>query len=297
VLTESAASGATGVLLAKAMGELRKVVQQNPGDKDLATAVDTMDKVLDAKSFVDSPVNFAAGKIKEKLIQGVFDHFSASLNTAYQSFNEKFPSVATLHKDPLGTGVSLEGYQQNYEKALAALRIPDARKTLLYAAALIGLDPDTQGEEIERRIGLVNQALAGLPGLSEYIKAYSYARDQYNFALGAVTNQLGLLDDEWAKQPAGLADGLRRRADALYGVAKVLEDAHDQLWNSGLVIWVPILGAAQDLETLAHGFGGLAEPLSDFANVVGSRKGQYDKEFDRLHAEGIKVGAQAVRPF
>jgi len=279
------------------MDQLKKLAQQNPGDKEFTTAVDTMDKILDAKSFVESPIHFVAGKVKDQLIQGVFNHFSTSLNTVRQKFEGKFPDVPALHKDPLNTGVSLEDYKKNYEKALAALRIPDARKVLYYVAALIDTNENTPREEIERRIALANQELAKLPGLGEYVKSYYDARDRYNFAIAALTNQLGLLDDEWAKLPAGLADDLRRRGGALGDAAKVLHDAHQQLWDSGLVIWAPVLAAASDLETLGDGFGGLGGQFGEFAEEVGRRKAEYDREFDRLRVEGARIGAQAVRPF
>lgn len=279
------------------MNQLTKLAEQNPGDKDLAAAVDALNKGMDAKSFVENPKQFIAEKVKAELIQGVFNHFSKSLNTARQSFEEKFPDVRTLHKDPLDTGVSLENYQKNYDRALAALRVPDARKAFAYLAVFIGLDENAPTEEIERRIALANRELAKLPGLGKYVERYYDARDRYNFARAAVTNQLGVRGDEWAKQPAGLADELRRRGEALDNAAGVLYDAHRQLWESGLVVWAPALAVAQDLETLAQGFHGLGSQFREFADVVGRRKGEYDRELSRLEAEDARIAAQAVRAF
>jgi hypothetical protein len=279
------------------MSELSKLAQKHPDDKELAAAVDALNKGLDAKSFVDNPKGFIAEKLKAAIIQGVFSHFSASLSTARQSFEEKFPDVQTLHRDPLDTGISLEGYERNHAKALAALRVPDARKALFYVAVLIGLDEHTPAAEVERRIGLANRELAKLPGLGQYVQRYNLARDAYSFALAAVTNQLGVRGDQWATLPEGFADDLRLRADALHQAAKVLDDAKQQLWESGLVVWAPVLAAAQDLETLAEGFDGLSAQFREFADTVSRRKGEYDRELDRLQAEGARVAAQAVRVF
>jgi hypothetical protein len=296
-LTGPAAAGVGGALLGQAMNELTKIAAQNPGDKDLAAAVGALTKGIDAKSFVQNPTQFIAGNIKAELIQGVFNKFSTSLNTTRQSFEEKFPDVRTLHKNPLETGVSLEDYEKNYDRALAALRVPDARKALVYVAVLIGLDENAPTEEIERRIALANRELAKLPGLGKYVAKYYDARDRYGFALAVLTNRLGVLGDEWANQPAGLADELRRRGKALDDAAGVLYDAHRQLWESGLVVWAPVLSVAMDLQTLAQGFGGLGAQLREFADVVSRRKGEYDLELSRLQAEAARVAAQAVRAF
>jgi hypothetical protein len=276
-LAGPAATGAAGAMLAQSMNQLTKLAGQNPGDKDLAAAVDMLNKGMDAKSFVDNPAGFVAGKVKDELIQGVFNHFSKSLDTARQSFEAKFPDVRTLHKNPLNTGVSLEDYEKNYDKAVTALRVPDARKAFVYLAVLIDLPENAPAEEVERRIALANR--------------------RYGFAMASVTNQLGILSDEWAKQPAGLADELRRRGTALNAAARVLDDAQRQLWESGLVVWVPVLALAMDLKTLADGFHGLGSQFHGFADVVGRRKGEYDQELSRLQAEGARMAAQAVRAF
>jgi hypothetical protein len=291
------ATGAAGAMLGQAMNQFTKLAAQNPGDKNLAAAVDALNQGMDAKSFRENPTQFIAGKFKAELIQGVFNHFSTSLNTARQSFEEKFPDVGTLHKDPLNTGVSLETYEKNYDKALAALRVPDARKALVYVAVLLGLEENAPAGEIDRRIALANRELAKLPGLGKYIERYYDARDRYGFALAVLTNELGVRGDEWAKQPAGLADGLRRRGEALNDAAGALYDAHRQLWESGLVVWAPVLAAALDLETLAQGFEGLGGQFREFGDVVGRRKGEYDRELSRLQAEGAGIAAQAVRAF
>jgi hypothetical protein len=292
-----AANGAAAAVEAQAMKQLSKLAEEHPGDKDLVDTVDTINKIMDAKGFVESPGQFVVGKIKAEAIQGVFNRYSKSINNERQPFEEKVPDVRALHRDPLDTGVSLEEYEKNYDKALAALRVPDARKTLLYVVVLLGLDESTPKEEIERRIGIANQELAKLPGLAKYVEKYNDARDRYNFALAAVTNQLGLGGDEWAKRSAGLADELRLRAEALEAAARILNHAAQQLWESPLIMWAPVLVAAQDLETWAQGFEGLSKQLREFADMVERRKGDYDRELHRLEKEGHRVASQAVRAY
>ena len=188
-------------------GPAQQVAAEHPGDKDLAEAVDAVNKAIDVKSFAENPTGFVAGKIKAELIQGVFNRASKSLNAERRSWEERFPAVGTLQKDPLDAGVSLDAYQKNHAKALAGLRVPSARKALLYTFVLMGLDPDAPKEEIERRLRLADQQLAKMPAMAQYIAAYNDAKDRYNFALASVTNQLGLLGDEMGDAERGEAGG------------------------------------------------------------------------------------------
>ena len=111
--------------------------------------------------------------MKAALIQGVFDHFAKPLKTARQKFETKCPSVGALHADPLDTGVSLEGYKKNYEKALAALRVPSDRKKLILLFYLLGTNDSTPKEEMEQRIALANAHIARLPGMAKYVERYT----------------------------------------------------------------------------------------------------------------------------
>jgi hypothetical protein len=291
-VTEHIGNAATGVLLGQTMNQLKNLAERS-GDKDLASAIDTLNKGMDVKNFVEDPQGYIAGKVKEKLIQGVFDEFTKSLNTAYQSFEQKFPDVSTLERDPLGTGVSLEVYRMNYEKTLSALRIPDARRALVYTLMLADLPKDAPKEEADRRIAAANQYLATLPGLDVYYREYHEASAQYGLALFVVENQLLVRGDEWAKQPAGLADDLGRRAEALDKVAKALDDDANKLWESGAIVFDPVTSLWQDLDTLSHGFEGLSSRLRAFADEVGRRSGEYDREITRLRAESDKKTAQS----
>ncbi|MGO9779416.1 MAG: DUF4157 domain-containing protein [Streptosporangiaceae bacterium] len=292
-LTEHMGNVAAGAVLGETMSQLKAMADKS-GDKDLATGIDMLNKGMDANSFLENPEGFIAGKIKEDLIQAVFDHFAKSLNAAYQSFEQKFPDVSTLEKDPLGNGLSLEAYRINYEKALLALRIPDERRVLVYTLMNANLPEGAPKEEVERRIAAANEYLANLPGLDVYYRKYGEASVLYGWALFAVENQLLIRGDEWAEQPAGLSDDLRRRSEALDKVANILDDAGNQLWNSGAVVFDPVASLWLDLNTLSKGFEGLGNGLREFADEVGRRKGEYDRELTRLQVE---VDNKAAQPF
>jgi hypothetical protein len=296
-VTGATASGLTGATLTLTMKQLGQLVEQNPQDKELAKAVDSLNKAMDVKSLVENPKGFVADKIKGKLIEEAFDGFRKKLTAARQEFETRFPSVDTLRKDPLDRGVSLDDYRKNHDKALTALRVPDARKAFFYVGLALSLKEDTPPEEVERRIAAVNRELAKLPGLREYASRYQDARDRYASAIFVVANQLNVRGDDLASQPAGLADDLRRRAAALHKFAQILEDMHRQLWESGLVVFAPALATAMDLETYSQSIGGLAQRLGEFARVVDGRQGEYDRELRRLQAESERMAAQAVRPF
>ena len=263
---------AAGAIQAKALKQLNQLAQKHPGDKDLVEVVDTLNTALDAESLLEDPKGFLAEKMKAALIQGVFDHFAKPLKTARQKFETKCPSVGALHADPLDTGVSLEGYEE-LQKALAALRVPSDRKKLILLYYLLGTNDSTPKEGVEQRIALANAHIARLPGVAKYIKQYNDAKDRYNFALFAVTNQVNLRGDELAEY-AGVADELRIRAKALEAAAKILNDAARELWESPFIAFVVVLGAAQDLETLGEGFAGLASQLREFADTIDRREGE-----------------------
>ena len=293
----TAAKGASGALLTQAMGNLTKVSAANPQDKDLADLVDGLNKGLAAKGFLENPRAFVAGMLKDELIQAPFRHASATLTAAARSFEGKYPDVQTLARDPLSNGISLEDYRKDFDKARAELRVPKARRDLYYLAVLLGIKEDTPPEEIKRRIALADRALTKLPGVREYYERYLEARDRYNFALFWMINRMNVLDDLLAKIPAGQAAELRLRGDALIDVAGVLNDMQQKMWKSGVVIWAPALGLAQDLLALSQGFNGLGQQFREFADAVGGRRGEYDRGRERMQAELDRVAAQGVKLF
>ena len=296
-VTSRAVKGAGGALMTQAQRGLRKILADNPGDKELAEMIDGLDKGLAAKSFISNPKGFIAGTIKDELIQAPFRSASAQLATARSAFEAKFPSVRTLQQNIYDNGDGLEAARKGYEQARAELRKPDQRKALMYLFVLLGLPEDAPLEEVQKRLKLADQHLATLPGIREAYEKFLNARFRYNLALATVTNRINLSDDELAKRPAGEAADLRRRRAALVSIAGVLTDLKDQLWDSGLVIWAPVLGAALDLETLAEGFQGLGGQFGSFADVVGGRRGEYRAELKRIEKEAEAVAASGTKWF
>jgi Domain of unknown function (DUF4157) len=269
----------------RAQAEMMKIAHAHAQDKDLAAVIDTTNDLLDIKNFAENPARFAAQNIKNQLIQGVFKHFAESLNKSRAAFADKFPDVATLQADPLTTGVSLETYEKKYAEALAALRRPDARKTLLYAFVTLGISDNTPHDVIEARLRDADRMLMNMPGIGEYMKNYSRAQAAYTLALTAVRRDAQTLQEDLGKQ-SGLAEMIRGRGEALLKAQQTLDDIANDLFD------VPFPGfaeAAWELHTLADGFGDLGGGLGDFAYVVEHRKPEYANAIARLKAETQKV--------
>ena len=285
----SAATRAVGIALQKANAKINEIARKNSGDKDLAAALDYANTALEIKNFAHNPLRYGAQAFKNSLIQGVFRHYSVSLAAARQKFIVRFPDVATLHQDPVNTGTSLEDYATAYNQAVLGLRIPDARKAVWYVFVLVGTDERTPQAELERRITIANEKLATLPGLSDFFNKYHDARDRYAFALLAHINKLFVLKEDWAKEPQGLVDELQRRGHVLVKVGSDLGDMATQLEESDAV-YVPILGEAildlaMDLQMLGEGFESLGSQFHEFADIVGDRMGEYDREINRTQKQ------------
>jgi Domain of unknown function (DUF4157) len=290
----SAATRAISTAFQQFNAKAMKIANDNPEYKDLITALNYLDKALDVKSFLHNPTGYMGQTIKTELIQGVFEHFSKSLYIARQTFIEKFPDVSTLH-----TSVSLQGYEKAYNEAVSALRLPDARKSMLYAFVIIGsgANEKTPDKEIEQIIGIANEMSKRLPGLGESVKKYKVAKDSYEFIMSAVLNRLNVLSDEWAKQPAGFADEFLRRSNVLFSVGYALNDLFNQIMKSGMIVIGPVEAFAIDLLMLSEGFSRLGHQFYEFANLAAHRKGEYDQEIKQLEARHAKVQADSVRPF
>jgi hypothetical protein len=288
--------GASGALTAQAQRGLAKILADNPDDKELAEMVDGLNKALAAKSFISSPKSFIAGTVKDELIKAPFRRAARRLAANRRSFVAKYPSVRTL-RQKVFVGEDLDAAKKGYERARAELRKPAYRKGLFYIFVLLGLPKDTPPEEVQKRLRVADQYLTTLPGIREAYDKFLLARFRYSLALAIVTNRINLSDDELAKRPTGEAADLRRRRDALVGVAGVLTDMKDKLWESGLVVWAPVLGAALDLETLAGEFKGLSRRFGAFADLVGGRRREYRTELKRIEKEAHSVEASGRRLF
>jgi hypothetical protein len=287
--TFSGANRTLSAVLRQTQTEMMKLAQAHAGDTDLLDAVEKVNDVLDVKNFIDDPAGVAARRAKGALIQGVFDHFSASLEKARSAFVSTFPALASLHDDPLTTGISLDAYQQLYNEALAGLRRPEVRKTLLYAFVALGLTEETPDTVVEARLREADTALARMPGVAEYAKNYCRTQPPYALAVAVLRRDVQDLIEQLAIQFPGHADGLRRRGDALARAQVALDDVSLQLMNSGLIAFAPVEEAATELQTLAEGFGGLSAGLLEFASRVDNRRPEYIEELTRLEAQAKMI--------
>jgi hypothetical protein len=286
-------AGANSALMSQAMKRLNEVARQYPDDKDIALTVNTVNTVLEAEGFIKDPKGFAAGKIKEGIFEAIFSHYGEKLAKLRQSFEDRFPSLARIQKDPTGTGVSLESYRKDYEAARARLRIPDARRAFLYVGAALSAGKDAPPEVVQQRLREVDQALAKASDTADYVEKYKWQYTRYQWVMYLLTGRLEQLSAEYDDQPAGMAGDLRTRGQALYQAARVFRDTSDSMWRSGLVVFVPVLATAQDLERAADGLDAIANQFDSFAFVVGSRRAEYDREVQRLRAETTRI---AERP-
>ena len=282
-------AGATGAMMSQAMTRLNEVARRYPDDKDLAWTVNTVNNALDAESFIKNPMGFAAGKLKAWGFDAIFSHFSEKLAAIRRPFEDKFPPLTQLQKDPLGTGASLESYRKDYEAAHARLRIPGARRALLYVGVALSAGKDAPPEVVRQLLREVDEALAKLPDTADDFEKYKWQNSRYQFALYLFSGRLEQLSVEYAELPAGKAGDLRTRGQALRQAARVFRDTHDSMWNSGLVVFVPVLDVAQDLKTAADGLDAIAGQFESFASAVDSRRGEYDREVQRLRAETTRV--------
>jgi hypothetical protein len=289
-----AQAGATGALMSQAVARLNEVARQYPNDKDLAWMVNTVNSVLDAEGFIKDPKGFVAGKIKAGIFDAVFSHYSEKLATIRQSFEDRFPSLTQIQKNPIGTGVSLESYRKDYEAARARLRIPGARRALLYAGvALYAQKYNEPPEVVQQNLREVDQALAKAHNTADYFEEYKWQSTRYQWTIYLLTSRLEQLSDEYADLPAGMAGDLRTRGQALHRAATVFRDTRDSVWQSGLVVFAPVLSFALDLEAAADGLDGIAKQFGSFATAVASRRAEYDREVQRLRAETTSI---AERP-
>jgi hypothetical protein len=287
-----AQAGATGALMSQAMTRLNEVARQHPDDKDLTWTVNTVNTVLDVEGFIKDPKGFVAGQIKAGIFEAIFSHYSEKLATIRQSFEDRFPSLAQIQKDPIGTGVSLEAYRKDYEAARARLRIPGARRAFLYVGVALS-GKDDPPEVVQQRLREVDEALAKAPDTADYFEKYKWQYTRYQFAMYLLAGRLEQLSVEYADLPADMAGDLRTRGQALHRAARVFRDTHDSMWQSGLVVFAPVLAFALDLETAADGLDAIARQFESFASVVGSRRAEYDREVQRLQAETTRI---AERP-
>src|SRR5262249_23313278 len=126
-----------------------------------------------------------------------------------------------------------------------------------------------------------------------YVRRYQTAKTDYRDGLNADKWKLQILIDELERFPAGFADQIRRRGDALAKMSTVLE---------GYANWFtqPPLAALPGADLgywiyseLASGFEDLGKRVRVFADTAGGRKAEYEAELKRL--EQISARVRSVR--
>ncbi|XUL93982.1 DUF4157 domain-containing protein [Streptomyces galilaeus] len=287
-------AGATGALMSQAMTRLNEVAREHPDDKDLVWTVNTVTTALDVESFIKDPKGFMAGEIKAGVFNAIFSHYSEKLATIRHSFEDRFPSLAQIQKDPIGTGMSLESYRKDYEAARARLRVPGAGRAFLYVGVAMAAGKDDPPEVIQQRLHEVDEVVAKAYNTQDYFEKYKWQYTRYQFAMYLLSGRLEQLSVEYADLQAGMADDLRTRGRAVHQAADVFRDTHHSLWDTGLVVFTPVLGFAQDLETAADGLDAIAHQFESFASAVGSRRADYDREVQRLRAETTRIAERSL---
>ena len=118
----------------------------------------------------------------------------------------------------------------------------------------------------------------------------------YSGTLSQARGHFEQLIDALAAQPAGLADDLRGRSEALGKVRVALQETADDLEKSGL-LGFPVVGYLWfDLNNLADRIGGLQAELGHYANVVGGRRQMYAAELQRIANEAKRLAASKIWP-
>jgi hypothetical protein len=293
-LIGGAHAGAAGALLSAAVTRLNEVAQQHPEDKDLAWTATVINTTLGAESLLKDPKGFLVDTFKEAAFDAVFSHYSERLASIRGSFDDRFPSLEHLLKNPVGTGRTLDSYRKDYEAARARLRVPGNVRAFLLVGLLLSVGKETPADELAQRLHELDEEIARAYNAQEYFEAYKWQQARYQFTLYVLISRLEQLSDEYGDVPAGMANDLRARGQALHQAEGVLRDASLSLWESGLVVFVPVLALAGDLDGAANGIHAIAEQFESFASAVGSRQADYDREARRLHAETDAVAEQPL---
>ncbi len=290
----SVASHGLNVLLQQAQKNLMEVASVSPEAKDLVTGINDLNTFNDFKSFIDNPARFTGQKIKSGMIQGVFNHFADSLSKSRGAFEAKFPDIDSLH-----SRFHLADYQKKYNEALSRLRLPDARKTFLYAMVALSIKDNTPADVVQARFEEADKVLARMPGISEYVKAFNQARKDYAVDVILLTIEIQNLNDEISGQSDNFSRELRRRGEALARAQASLDDVANRLLNSPFILFAPGEELWLELNTLSEGFANLSSQLYAFADEVDSRKQEYKQELKRLETWSNQIARpvyQLIRP-
>lgn len=276
----SVAQRTYGNMASRYSSQLFRVASANPKDKEMAEAIADMNKLLDAQAFLQNPKQFSAQYIAGYMVNGAFGRLSRQLAAAEAQFFATYPDVPRFHEMPLGEGMSLSVLQRRYDETARNLRLPSARKALVTVFMMLGVSENTSKAEIDLRIEMINRYLARQPQIDKYVKEYDEAKKNYAFGLAMIRAKMDNLHQMLEEMPADFADNIRRRGDALYEAAKILDRFYDEVY---LLSALPGGSTAlYMLMTLSQGFTGLGAQLHQFAYRAGARKAEYKREIARL---------------
>jgi hypothetical protein len=266
-----------------------RVASERAKDKEMADALADINKIMDAHAFLSNPKQYSAQFIADYMIDGAFGKFARQLAAAEAQFFSTYPDVQSFHQQGLGDGTSLDDLEKRYDQAVRNLRLPSARKTLATVFLMLDITDKTPQKEIDRRIQIINAYLAKQPDIGTYVKEYNDAHGKYAFGLTLVRAQMDNLRQQLGELPAGFADDIRRRGDALHKAAKVIDDFYQQIIPLAALPGGDV--ALYMLMKLSAGFSGLGEGLHNFAYRAGARQGEYKQEIQRLEARADKLNS------
>ena len=276
-----AAASAAQRTFSSVLGQVNNKLMQIAGkDPEVADAIADINKLMDAQAFLQNPKQFSAQYISNYLINGAFGKLSRQLAAGEAQFFSTYPDIGVFNRRALGQGMSLDGLRMSYEQAVNNLRLPNGRKALVTVFVMLGVTDSTPQKEIDQRIRVINEYLARQPGIGGYVKQYNEAKQNYAFGLMIVRTQMDNLSQQLGELPAGFADDIRRRGDALYRAARILDDHAKQF-----ILLSALPGADMAVymfQTLSDGFSHLGEMLRLFAYRAGARQGEYRQEIQRL---------------
>ena len=285
----SAAGRAYTNIAGQFSNQLMQVTSERVKDKEMADALADINKIMDAHAFLSNPKRYSAQFIADYMIDGAFGKFARQLAAAEAQFFATYPSVRSFHQQSLGGGTSLDDLEKRYDQAFRNLRLPSARKTLATVFFMLDITDTTPQKEIDRRIQIINEYLARQPDIGTYVKEYNDAHGKYAFGLMVARAQIDNLRQQLGELPAGFADDIRRRGDALHKAAKVIDEFYDQV-----ILLAALPGgdiALYMLMKLSAGFSDLGDGLHDFAYRAGARQGEYKQEIQRLEAQADKIAS------
>ena len=286
----SAAGRAYTNIAGQFSNQLMRVASERVKDKEMADALADINKIMDAHAFLSNPKQYSAQFIADYMIDGAFGKFARQLAAAEAQFFSTYPDVRSFHQQSLGGGgTSLDDLEKRYDQAFRNLRLPSARKTLATVFFMLDITDKTPQKEIDRRIQIINEYLSKQPDIGTYVKGYNDAYVNYAFGLTVVRAQMDNLRQQLGELPAGFADDIRRRGDALHKAAKVIDDFYRQVF---LLTALPGGDVAlYMLMKLSAGFSSLGDGLYDFAYWAGGRQDEYRQEIQRLETQADKLNS------